>query len=150
MSGDKEKDLAVAMKEKGVVVPTASVLAVSRHRCGGGRGVHDRGRRVRDGAGGATPRVGLHRREESWRYHVPCWLKETDEDTSVFHAWYVHGCIKSSKILVGEELHQEAHRLDVGCCDVRTQPWKLELGVASVGGGRKKFSYTKMLNVVYR
>jgi hypothetical protein len=33
-------------------------------------------------------------------------------------------------------------------CGMRAQPWKLELGVASVRGGRKKFNYTKMLKVV--
>jgi hypothetical protein len=33
------------------------------------------------------------------------------------------------------------------CCCACAQPWKLELGVGSVGGGRKKFSHTKMLRV---
>jgi hypothetical protein len=33
------------------------------------------------------------------------------------------------------------------CCCACAQPQKLELGVGSVGGGRKKFSHTKMLRV---
>jgi hypothetical protein len=37
--------------------------------------------------------------------------------------------------------------VEFGCCDACTQPWKLELGAGSVGGGRREFSYTKTFRV---
>jgi hypothetical protein len=40
--------------------------------------------------------------------------------------------------------------VEFGCCDASAHPWKLDLSVGSIGGGRKKFNYTRMLRVVCR
>jgi hypothetical protein len=40
--------------------------------------------------------------------------------------------------------------VECGCCGTSAQTWMLELGVDSIGRGKKKFSYTRMLRVACR